>query len=54
MSMASKKSLNSGKHAKSLRRSSRPSNPEWEFLEERFSTMSTDFGQLARMFGNQS
>jgi len=52
--MAHKKELTGGKKTKSLRHSSRCANPEWEFLEERFSTMSTDFGQLARMFGNQS
>ncbi|MBI5243259.1 MAG: hypothetical protein HY922_06160 [Elusimicrobia bacterium] len=45
-----KASASNGKRDKAKKGSSgRNGNPEWEHLEERFNTLSSDFNQLAEM-----
>lgn len=49
--MAKKKSPPSGKRAKADRKkgSYPDKDPEWDHLEERFSTLNSDFGKLAEI-----
>jgi hypothetical protein len=48
--MRKPKKAQNGRQRKPVRQTaSKPSDPEWEFLEERFSSMSEDFSRLAEM-----